>query len=155
MTTTYVLPDDRISRGCVLFTNERPRLRTVTFQNLPPISIEIEIGQTKSGIDENGNRWEHTYTVPYGEIPSTRSLADGDGVDIYLGIDPSAAMIYVIHQNKMDGSFDEDKVMIGFSSSGEAIAAYKAHGPSWGFGSMDTMSVDQFVRGYLASNRKL
>lgn len=154
MQQNYAVPFDRFARGGQRYTNARPRLRTVPFNGLP-ISIEIEVGQTKSGIDENGETWTKTYTVPYGEIPSTVSLADGDGVDIYLcGSNPNA-LVYVVHQVRADGSFDEDKVLLGASSAGEAKQVYKDHGPVWGFGSMDALTWDQFERGYLASNRKI
>lgn len=117
--------------------------------------MEIDIGQTKSGIGEDGKRWIKKYSVPYGEITSSHATSDGDPVDVYLGSNPSSTMVYVVHQLKRNGKFDEDKCMLQFSSQGEAIAAYKSHGPSWGFGSCDTMTIDQFVHGYLASNRKL
>jgi hypothetical protein len=145
---------DGLALGSRRYSNARAGLRTVDFQGIP-LKIEIEVGDTKSGIGEDGKRWEKTYAFPYGEIPSSKTLADGDGVDIYLGSSPLSPMVYVIHQLKRDGSYDEDKCMLGFQSSGEAIHAYKSHGPTWGFGTMDTMTVDQFRSGYLASNRKL
>ncbi len=139
--------------GSKRYTNARRPLRTATYQGLP-ISIEIDVDQTKSGIGEDGKKWEKTYSVPYGEIPSSRALSDGDGVDVYVGRNPLATMVYVVHQLKRNGEYDEDKCMLGFSSAGEAIYAYKQHGPPWGFGSMDTMTFDQFRHGYLASNRR-
>lgn len=149
---TYNVPSDRIQISAPRF-NSRPVLRTINWQGLP-VSVEIEIGDTKSGVDEGGKTWVKTYSVPYGEVPSSRTLADGDPVDVYLGPSPLSTVVYVIHQLKRDGSYDEDKCMLGFASSGEAVAAYKSHGPSWGFGSMDAMTVDQFKHGYLAANRR-
>lgn len=150
----YAMTHDGLAIGRRRYSNARPVLRTVSFHGLP-ISIEIEVGQTKSGIDANGEEWSKTYSVPYGEIPSSKTLADGEGVDVYLGLNLNAPMVYVVHQLKSDGRPDEDKVMLGFLSSGEAVSAYKNHGPSWGFGTLDIMTVDQFLHGYLASNRKL
>lgn len=152
---TYSLPHDRISQGGQRYTNARPRLRTVSFHGIP-VSIEIEVGQIKSGIDrESGEQWSKIYSIPYGEIPSSRTLADGEGVDVYLGNLPTANFVYVIHQRKRDGSYDEPKVMLQFASQGEAVKAYKDHDPAWGFGSCDIMTVDQFIHGFLSSNRKL
>ena len=145
---------DGLELGRQRYTNARPGVRTVSFKGLP-VKIEIEVGETKSGVGEDGKVWSHTYKVPYGEIPSSRALSDGDGVDVYLGKDLAADTVYVIHQLKRDGSYDEDKVMLGFPSDGEAILAYKQHGPPWGFGTVDRMTFDQFRNGYLASNRKL
>lgn len=154
MKLVYAIPQDRLAKASKQFTNARPVLRTVQFHGIP-VSIEIEAGQSKSGIDEAGNKWSHLYKVPYGEIPSTKALSDGDAVDVYLGPNAGASMVYVVHQLRRDGKFDEDKCMLGFPSAGEAVAAYKSHGPSWGFGSMDTMTADQFIHGYLASNRSI
>lgn len=145
---------DGLALGHRRYSNSRPVKRTVNWHGLP-ISIEIEVGDTKSGIDEGGSPWKKTYDVPYGEIPSSRTLADGEGVDVYLGPTPSAPLVYVIHQCRRDGSYDEDKVMLQFGSQGEAMDAYKQHGPTWGYGSMDTLTADQFMNGYLAANRRL
>lgn len=145
---------DGVALGSRRYSNSRPSLRTVNFQGLP-LSIEIEVGETRGGVDEEGQAWEKTYSVPYGEIPSSRTLSDGDGVDVYVGPDPLSKTVYVVHQRKLDGSYDEPKCMLGFRSIGEAIHAYKSHGPWYGFGSIDTMTFDQFLHGFLASNRKV
>lgn len=151
---SYDIHHDGLALGRKRYSNtKRPVKHMVDFQGIP-VSVEIEVGETKSGTDEAGNQWSHVYQVPYGEIPSSRSLADGDGVDCYLGPDLASPLVYVVHQRKLDGSHDEDKVMLGFRSECEAIYAYKSHGPSWGFGSLDQMTVDQFRHGYLASNRR-
>lgn len=121
-----------------------------------PINIEIEAGDTKSGIGDEGEAWEKTYDVPYGEIDGTLALSDGDPVDVYLGsFATPEARVYVVHQQRKSGEFDEDKVMLGFRDAMEAMHAYQRHGPPWGFGSMDDMTLDEFVNGYLASNRPL
>lgn len=145
---------DGLALGRRRYTNARPGLRTVNFQGLP-IKIEIDKGDTRSGVGEGGEEWEKTYTVPYGEIPQSRALSDGDPVDVYIGPNPSAPLVYVVHQLRRDGSYDEDKCMLGFSSAGEAVLAYKQHGPPWGFGTMDILTFDQFRHGYLASNRRM
>lgn len=144
---------DGIALGRRRYTNARPGSRAVDFQGLP-IKVEIEPGDTKSGMGEDGRPWSKTYKVPYGEVKKTEALSDGDPVDVYLGPDPRAQWVYVVHQLRHNGEYDEDKCMLGFPSEGEAVLAYKQHGPSWGFGSMDRMTMDQFRHGYLASNRK-
>lgn len=149
----YQIPCQRMAAAAKRFTNARPTVRATNFQGIP-VHVEIEAGETRGGTGEDGRPWEKTYATPYGEIPQSRALSDGDGVDVYLGRSPSSNMVYVVHQSKFDGSYDEDKCFLGFPSLGEAIHAYKTHGPPWGFGSVDTMTVDQFRHGYLASNRK-
>lgn len=139
------------------YSNSLPTKRFTDWQGLP-VRIEIDKGDTKSGIDETGESWSHLYSVPYGEFPNTTALADGDGVDLYLGPQSASEMVYVVHQLKRDGSFDEDKCMLQFADKGSAIKAYRDHGPAWGLlddSQVDEMTVDQFVNGYLASNRKL
>jgi len=51
----------------------------------------------------------------YGEIDGEVG-ADGDPLDVYLGPDPDAPFVYVVHQLKAPPFevFDEDKVMLGF-----------------------------------------
>lgn len=133
--------------GARKYGNSRPVLRSTAFQGVP-ISVEIEAGEHVVG-----NGWEKTYVYPYGEIPNSATLADGEGVDVYIGPDPLSDLVVVVHQNKRDGSYDEDKVLLGFGSERDAVDCYFHHGPEWGFGSTDTMTVDQFRNGYLAANR--
>lgn len=118
-----------------------------------PLLIEIEAGDFVSGTGDEGEKWEKTYAVPYGEVARTEG-DDGDAVDVYLGpFDTAAAKVYVVHQLRKDGTPDEDKVMLGFPGGPEARDAYEAHGPPWGFGGLDEMTLDQFKHGYLAACR--
>jgi hypothetical protein len=127
-------------------------VRTMKFRGLP-INIEIDAGMTAEGVDPNGKPWQKNYLAPYGEIDKTIAQSDGDPVDVYIGPFEKAEHVYVVHQLKKDGTYDEDKVMLGFPGAAEARDCYEIHGPSWGFGSMEKLTWDQFVNGYLASNR--
>lgn len=93
------------------------------------VLIENPIGSYRRGYDDQGNvTWETKMTCPYGEICSTMGV-DGDAVDVYLGPDVNSKLVVVIHQgchNDWD-KFDEDKVMLGFSTVEEAKEAYLAH----------------------------
>lgn len=144
---------DRLLNGSERYSNSRPALRETSVHGLP-VSIEIEAGQTRGGVGEDGEKWERTYTVPYGEFRQSEALSDGDGVDVYVGPDRASQTVYVVHQLRRDGSYDEDKVMAQFGSARDAERAYRDHGPEWGFGSMDEMSANEFVKGYMASNRR-
>lgn len=128
-----------------------PHVRRTYFQGLP-VDVELDIGMTASGKDSDGTPWSVTYKHPYGEIPSTKGR-DGDPVDVYLGPRSDSPFIYVVHQVKRNGKFDEDKVFLGFDSPIEATRCYFEHGPKWGFGSIETLSFDQFVNGYLLASR--
>ena len=132
-------------------TSEKRNAKRTTFAGLP-INIEIEKGQLKSGVDEDGLAWSHTYLLPYGEILGTEG-EDRDPVDVYLGPFETADQVFVVHQIKKDGSYDEDKVFLGMPGAAEAQDAYFLHGPSWGFGSMDIWTLDEFKTDYLAANR--
>lgn len=138
-----------IDTGAVKYGNERTTKRMTAFQGIP-VRLEIEAGEHVIG-----NGWENTYKYPYGEIPNSHALSDGDPVDVYLGPNGQSDLVVVVHQNKRDGTFDEDKVMLGFNSERDAVQCYFDHGPEWGFGSSETMTFDQFVKGYLAANRLL
>src|SRR5712675_2992537 len=100
--------------GAKKYGNSRPVKRSTAFQEIP-ISIEIEAGEHVVGYD-----WERTYQYAYGEIPNSATLADGEGVDIYLGLNSLSDLVVVVHQNKRNGLYDEDKVMLGFDSERDA-----------------------------------
>jgi hypothetical protein len=133
-----------------LKNSKRPVKREVEFAGLP-VAVEIEIGETKSGVGQDGQEWSHVYQFPYGEILKTEG-EDGDPVDVYLGPIEDAPSVFVVHQLDMDGSRDEDKVFLGFQDAEAAEKAYRDHGPAWGFGTMDEMTLDEFRRGYLRAN---
>lgn len=127
-------------------------VRKTTFRGLP-INVELDTGMVAEGKDPDGKPWRVTYQHPYGEIAKTMGR-DGDPVDVYLGPDEKAEDVYVIHQVKRDGSFDEDKCMLGFSSSKAATKCYFDHGPKWGYGSSEALTFEQFRDGYLAGARE-
>lgn len=131
--------------------NSRPTKRRLDFQGLP-VNVELDIGDTKAGVDDRGEAWSHVYAVPYGELPGTIG-ADGDPVDVYVGAAADAPLAFVVHQQTRDRLYDEDKVMLGFSNEAAAIEAYYAHGPAWGLQDVEGMTMAEFEHGYLAERR--
>lgn len=127
-------------------------VRKTKFRGLP-INIEIDEGMEKRGTGPDGKKWSHVYTSPYGEIRNTEGF-DKDPVDIYLGPDKKADRVFIVHQVKPSGAYDEDKCFLGFKTMKQATKCYFDHGPKWGFGSSESMTFDQFKKGYLASNRR-
>ena len=128
------------------FIKGRKLARRMKVQGLD-ISIETDKGQKRHWHDPNNN--EDGVTVmryPYGYIRRTVG-EDEEQVDCYIGPDENEEIVYVIHQMKKPDfkEYDEDKVMIGFSSPKEAKAAYLMHynSPKF-FGSMDEMTMDKF-----------
>ena len=80
---------------------------------------------------------------------------DGDQVDVFLGPDiESFDRVYVVDQ-KINGSFDESKVMLGFKTKKEAKAAYFAnYDKNWhGFMHITGVSLPTF-RKWLYRGRK-
>lgn len=120
------------------------------------ISIEIPAGGVRTGISKHtGEKWEHPIDDHYGYIKGTHS-PDGEHLDCYVRKNPNTdAKVYVMHQLTVDGSkFDEDKVMLGYSSKSEAVKAFKkfTFKPDVMFGGVSEFSLDHFkVIAYQAS----
>lgn len=93
-----------------------------------PLSIEFKRGDVRQGKDEKGNPWKNIMQCDYGYIRGTLGV-DGDHLDVYVGTHTQEkdAMVFVLHQKHKDGSYDEDKVMLGFKTKQDAINAYKHH----------------------------
>lgn len=90
------------------------------------IAIENRKGSVRKGVDKDGKPWRTKMIHPYGYIKGTKG-ADGEEVDCYVGPCSDASHAHVVHQKKEDGSYDEDKVMLGFASKDDARKAYLAH----------------------------
>jgi len=95
------------------------------FQGLP-IAIENRIGSVRSGKDKDGKPWHTKMKHHYGFIKGTKG-SDGEEVDAYIGPHHTATHAYVVHQKKDDGSYDEDKVMLGFKNESRAREGYLKH----------------------------
>lgn len=92
------------------------------------ISIENPKDSVRKGTDKDGTPWERVMKNHYGYFTNTTGNGkDGDAVDVFIGPHPdNFTKVYVIDQ-KVDGEFDESKVMLGFYSKQEAINAYKSN----------------------------
>ena len=127
---------------------EYPFEGKINFQGLM-IDVENLKGSTRSGTDPDGNEWSIEMQAHYGEIRKSEG-ADGDLLDVYVGDDEKSKWVYVVHQVNPStydnpGEFDEDKVMLGFSTANDAIAAYQAHydKPDF-FGGMSMIPMSKF-----------
>lgn len=67
--------------------------------------------------------------------------SDGEELDIYLGPDDTDTA-FIIEQMKEDGSYDEDKVMLGFASEEDAIEMYLQHMPSYMLGEIRAVPIE-------------
>lgn len=112
------------------------------------ITIENPKGSVRSGTDEDGKAWETTMQNHYGYFKRTEGK-DGDHIDVFVGDNPLSEKIFVVDQNNpQTGSFDESKVMLGFTSADEAKNAYMSnYEPGWqGFGSITETTVEDFKK---------
>lgn len=119
------------------------------------VTIEQPAGSVCSGKDANGKEWSVTMNNTYGYIRGTKGV-DGDHIDVFLGPDMNSDMVYVVDQVNTDGSFDEHKVMIGFSSLEDARSAYLSnYEDGWqGLGNITGVALDEFKKWIDSSKRK-
>lgn len=119
------------------------------------VSIEQPAGSVRSGKDANGKKWSQVMNNTYGYIRGTEGV-DGDHIDVFLGPDMNSDMVYVVDQVNTDGSFDEHKVMMGFSSLEDARSAYLSnYEDGWqGLGNITGVALDEFKKWIDSSKRK-
>ena len=109
------------------------------------ITLENPAGSTRSGIAPDGKKWETKMAHHYGEFKATEG-ADGDPMDVFIGPRPDTNKVFVVDQNKADGSFDEHKVMMGFKDESSARQGYlDNYEAGWqGLGGITEMTPAQF-----------
>jgi hypothetical protein len=119
------------------------------------ISVENKAGSIRSGKDKDGHEWQCKMNYDYGYIRGSVGV-DGDHVDVYIGPDEEAPEVYIVHQNDpVTGKYDEDKVMLGFSSEKAARQAYLKQYDRPGFlGDIDTLSLEEFREKVLAKKNQ-
>ena len=87
------------------------------------ISIEQPKGSIRKGTDGKGKEWKTKMSNHYGYFSRTVGK-DGDHVDVFLGPDiDDFDKVFVVDQ-KVNGMFDESKVMLGFKDIESAKQAY-------------------------------
>lgn len=119
------------------------------------VTIEQPSGSVRSGKDASGKEWSQVMNNTYGYIRGTEGV-DGDHIDVFLGPDMNSDMVYVVDQVNTDGSFDEHKVMMGFSSLEDARSAYLSnYEEGWqGLGNITGVALDEFKKWIDSSTRK-
>jgi hypothetical protein len=111
------------------------------------IAIENPAGSVRRGHKPNGDEWATRMLYAYGYAKGSTGT-DGDEVDVFLGSQLDAPMVYVVHQNTVDDwdRYDEDKVMVGFASEEDARSAFLACYDDPRFlGPITAMPVEEFV----------
>lgn len=108
-----------------------------------PVWLEWKGGDTREYKGKNGKvSFSKLMKHHYGYIPDTKD-ADGEEIDVYVGPNRSSKTAWIIKQLKKDGSFDENKVMMGFGSKDNAKSSYDHHmgGAKERFGGIKEVSV--------------
>jgi phage-related protein (TIGR01555 family) len=134
--------------------DERKLAKRLTWHGLD-VSIENPAGSVRRGTDHDGNPWEVTLTYDYGYLLGTRGV-DGDHVYVFMGSDRRAEKVYVVHTLRAPKftEFDEDKCFVDFSSEWEARTAFFSnYDRPEHFGSMETLSVGDFIDKVLATKK--
>ena len=110
------------------------------------ISIENPRGSYRSGTDRKGKEWKVLMKNDYGYFTHTLGK-DGDAVDVFIGNNLESKTIFCIDQ-RLNGKFDETKVMLGFNGSDEAKKAYLSNFEAdWkGFWKITAISIDDFKK---------
>lgn len=123
-----------------------------------PVSIENRKGSIRYWYDPEMD--EHGKTkmeFPYGYVRGTLGL-DGDEVDVFVGPNKESRKVFVITQLKRPEfkKIDEQKVMLGFTSSSQAKKAYMRHfdKPDF-FDSITEMDIDEFQQKLKSRKGKL
>jgi len=152
------------------------------FQGLP-ISVENKKGGYRYGTDKDGHSWKTKMYFDYGYIRGTNGN-DNEAIDVYVGPDKQTATVNVVHQHKIQDiknplkyrksgskylcktcvkesekckhSYDEDKVMLGFSSKEDAIKAYTGQYDHPGFlGPVSTYTLEEFKEMLKGDKKKI
>jgi len=110
------------------------------------IAIENPRGSTRSGMNKAGQKRSVKMAGHYGYIRRTKSKADGDAVDVFIGPHPESDLVCIVDQHRANGGFDEHKCIIGCTSVVEAKALYLAcYSAGWtGLKSITPMTRQQF-----------
>nr|WP_319566291.1 hypothetical protein [uncultured Rhodoferax sp.] len=90
-----------------------------------PIRIENVRGSYREGTALDGTQWRTRLAAHYGYFFGTCG-ADGDAVDVFVGLFPESESVWVVNQRHVGvkSGFDEHKVMLGFHTEQQARDAY-------------------------------
>ncbi len=108
------------------------------------INVENKKGSIRKGVDEDGESYKTKMFYPYGEIIGSVG-ADGDPIDVFIGPNKDSDQVFIV-RSKMNGEYDEDKVLLGFDSLLHARDAFCAHydQPAEHLGPIDKMTMEEF-----------
>lgn len=108
------------------------------------ITVENPRGSHRKGVDENGNEYDSEMKYDYGYFNRTVGK-DGDAIDVFIGNNYSSKRIFVVDQ-RINGAFDESKVMFCFNDMDSAKKGYlSCYDSNWkGFWKITEVSQNDF-----------
>lgn len=110
-----------------------------------PIVLEYEVGETRSGISDDGTPWSVEMPCGYGYLEGVPGL-DGDDADV-LVVGEDNGTIFVVEHRFSDGALDEYKAVIGVNTVGEAINLYnEVYGPVANYGKVHPVPSADIVK---------
>ncbi len=113
-----------------------------------PLAVEIPPGGIRAGTSPDGTAWSQPMIgASYGFLPGTMEI-DHEPVDVFAGDNAAAELCFVVTQLHQDGTLDERKLLLGYSSAQEAIQVFLANGPAWRMGEVHAFPVG-LLRGLL------
>lgn len=135
------LKPSTVGAGAIVEAKDEGELPTIKMGGMM-LSIENPRGSIRVG--KKGD-WKIKMPHDYGFINGVKG-ADGDDVDCFVGKNLKSNRVFVINQNRLDGSFDEHKVMLGFNTASQAKNGYlDSYKSGWkGLGSMKQMNMEEF-----------
>lgn len=105
------------------------------------VHIDRHAGTVFEGKGPSGRPYRVVQRDDYGYLPGVQG-DDGQDWDVYLGPHQDSGRVYVVTQNKIDdGSYDEQKGMLGYASREAAEECYRAHTHPRMFGGIGEMAL--------------
>jgi hypothetical protein len=123
--------------------------------------LTITIENPKGSIRRGKNPkfpWEVTMGCAYGYFNRQPLGRDGDPVDVFVCDENlDSDLVFIVNQVKQDGSFDEEKIILGCSNEKQARRAYlSCYSKGWkGLGSIKAMHFEDFVKWLDSGDRSL
>ena len=118
----------------------------IDFNGVP---CDIETGRSRVRVwynSQNDTQGMSLMRLPYGEARGSLG-ADGDAVDVFVGMDRDAPEVYVVHTVKAPGFevYDEDKCFLGLRSPEDAFEAFhQAYSEPRFYGSMSVWKFEDW-----------
>lgn len=115
------------------------------FQGLN-LYIEYPTGSYREKVGKDGKKWRRKMEADYGRISGTKG-ADGDCLDVFVGLHNDSDKVYIVDQIKENGKFDEHKCIVGCNSAKEARELYLSNYPkNWKIGNLTLKTMTEFKK---------